>query len=228
MERNNLLPFESYSTLSRGQKIINESLNYGDTDFDALNEDSLYELDFMAESSDFCTLDIIYMNEGITQESDTPVYEGEGDWLAKSVNTQISRIKPDVEKALKGLEIKMTPTINGLINSYITGLKKALAKKPKTSAQLFDIANQTPEHKKVIKVLVNTYNKILKDNTARAQSSLFSEDNKRSASGLAAIQTGIKEVVFNIKEDGNKNGEKNIIPKTVTNPAPWKAENIKD
>jgi len=228
-KNDNILSFGTYSTVLKGQKLIKESLETEES-FGRLNEDDLYDLDFMAESSDVCTLDLVCMSETV-DESGTlydSIYESSQGWLAKSVNTQASKIKPDVEKALKGLELKMSPTINKVVNSYIIGLKKALAKKPKTSSELFDIANKTPEHKYVVKVLLNTYNKILKDNDTRAQSSLFSEDNKKSSGGMAIIQTAIKEAIFNIKEDGNKNGEKNIVPKSVTNPKPWSQSDIKE
>jgi phosphoribosyl-ATP pyrophosphohydrolase len=229
-KNDNILSFGTYSTVLKGQKLVKESLETNES-FESLNEDDLYELDLMAESSDFCTLDLVCLSEAGVESDDhyDSLYESsQGGWLAKSVNAQSAKIKPDVMKALKGLELKMSPTINKVVDSYIRGLKKALAKRPKSSEELFDIANQTPDHKYVVKVLANTYNKILKDNDTRAQSSLFSEDNKKSSGGLAIIQTAIKEAIFNIKEDGNKNGEKNIVPSSVTNPKPWSQSDIKE
>jgi len=227
----NLLPFGNYAHLVNGNRIVNESINSNSPEL--VTEEDFYKLDLMAESTDFCTLDIVCMNEPENFSSDYGIYESSTpSWLVKAVNEQINKIKPDVKKAIEGLTInadkKKEPmpqgtlqTINKVVDMYIKGLKKALAKGPKSSGELYDIANATPEHKYVVKVLVNTYNKIIKDNETRSQSSLFSEDNKRSSMGIGVIQTAIKEVVFNIKEAGNKNGEKNNVPKTVTNPKPW-------
>lgn len=92
---------------------------------------------------------------------------------------------------------------------------------PRNSGDLFDIANKTSEHRRVSKILANSYSKIIKDNNSRLQSSLFSEDNKATSCNLAAVQTAIKDVVFNIKQECNKHGEENKIPKSVVNPKPW-------
>jgi len=236
----NLLPFDTYSSIQKNSQSINESLRSGDFSFESLNEKELLELDYMAETSGLCTFDLICMQEGVgydklgrpmqyqpDYEIEGHLYEDETGWLAKEVNKQTAEIKPKVTEALKGLQLKPTPAVDSLIGMYITGLKKALAKNPKTTGKLFDIANTLPEHKKVVKILSNSYSKIIKDNDARLQSSLFSEDNKATAGNLATVQNAIKEVVFNLKEEGNKHGEKNKISQSVVNPKPWTEADLK-
>jgi hypothetical protein len=236
----NLFSFNNYAVFNTVQKILKKSLNLNESngEYEKMNEDDFYQLDMLVESSDLCTLDVVCMNEPENFSSDYEIYESSAPgWLVKTVNEQINKIKPDVKKAIDGLSIdgdkkkepmppKTLQTINKVVDMYIKGLKKALAKGPKSSEELYDIANKTPEHKYVVNVLVNTYGKVLKDNESRAQSSLFSEDNKRSSMGIGIIQTAIKEVVFNIKETGNKNGEKNNVPKAVTDPKPWSSSDI--
>lgn len=239
MDKSNLFNFDVYSSIQKNNNVISEALNSEENSFDSLNESDLEELDFMAENSGFCSFDLICMKEGVgydqsgnpkpyvDEDMDYKIYESSSPgWLVKEVDSQTKEIEPKIKKALEGLQLKMTPAIQSLVAMYIKGLKKALNRGPRTSEDLFDIANKTSEHKRVVKILANSYSKIIKDNDSRQQSSLFSEDNKATAGNVATVQTAIKDVVFNIKQESNKHGEKNKVPQSVVNPKPWSEADI--